>query len=140
MSLGAAGLLDRLRALGASACVHGDRLRITAPHALPLELLDALRAHKADVLALLAPPPRPAPTAALGVAYRRWFALTVAEADGTPTDPAEAATLHQRIVRLTDDAGPLWADAVFANELRRFRRETGRCGLCGGLGHPQDDA
>jgi hypothetical protein len=25
---------------------------------------------------------------------------------------------------------------VFADELRRFRWETARCGLCGGLGHP----
>jgi hypothetical protein len=24
--------------------------------------------------------------------------------------------------------------------LRRFRWETARCGLCGGLGHPQEDA
>ena len=62
----------------------------------------------------------------------------VAEADGAPVDPAEATALHQRIVMLTDDAGPLWADAVFADELRRFGWATARCGLCGGLGHARE--
>ena len=88
--------------------------------------------------------PRPklseSPTVALRRAYREWFALTVREADGTRVDRVEAEALHQRIVQLTDDAGPLWADAVYADTLRCFRWETGRCGLCGGLGHPQDDA
>jgi hypothetical protein len=79
--------------------------------------------------------PQEAPTAALRAAYRRWFTLTVAEADGVPIDRLEPSALHQEIVRLTDDAGPLWADAVYADELRRFRWDTGRCGLCGGLGH-----
>ena len=64
------------------------------------------------------------------------FALVVAEADGAVVDPPTAQSLHQQIIRLTDDAGPLWADALFADELRRFRWETARCGLCGGLGHP----
>src|ERR1700736_4320020 len=81
---------------------------------------------------------RPDPTLALRAAYRRWFTLTVAEADGQRITPVEAETLHQQILRLTDDAGPLWADAVFADELRRFRWETARCGLCGGLGHDRD--
>ena len=75
-------------------------------------------------------------TATLRAAYRRCFTLVVAEADGERIDPATAQALHQQIIRLTDDAGPLWADAVFADELRRFRWETARCGLCGGLGHP----
>jgi hypothetical protein len=83
---------------------------------------------------------RPAPTAALRTAYRRWFALTVAEADGQRIAPAEAEALHQEILKLTDEAGPAWADAVFADALRRFRSDTGRCGLCGGLGHLQEDA
>ena len=139
MSPSAAVLLDRVRALGASACVYGDRLRITAPHALPSDLVDALRAHKADVLALLTSASQLAPTAALRAAYRRCFTLVVAEADGERIDPRDAPAVHQHIIRLTDDAGPLWADAVFADELRRFRWETARCGLCGGLGHPLED-
>jgi hypothetical protein len=81
----------------------------------------------------------PAPTATLRAAYRRWFELTVAEADGQRITPAEAEALHQEILKLTDDTGPLWADAVFADELRRFRWETARCGLCGGLGHDRDE-
>lgn len=75
-------------------------------------------------------------TALLRTAFRRTFALVVDEADARRVDRAEAHTLSQQIVRLTDEAGPLWADAIFADELRRFRSDTGRCGLCGGLGHP----
>jgi hypothetical protein len=78
-------------------------------------------------------------TATLRAAYRRCFTLVVAEADGERIDAREAQAVHQHIIRLTDDAGPLWADAVFAEELRRFRWETARCGLCGGLGHPLED-
>ena len=80
----------------------------------------------------------PAPTAALRTAYRRWFELTVAEADGHRINPSETEALHQAIVRLTDEAGPLWADVLFADELRAFRTATARCGLCGGLGHTQE--
>jgi hypothetical protein len=79
--------------------------------------------------------PHEAPTTGLRAAYRRWFILTVAEADGTPVNSLEAQALHQQIVRLTDDAGLAWADAVYADELRRFRWDTARCGACGGLGH-----
>jgi hypothetical protein len=80
------------------------------------------------------------PTVALRRAYREWFALAVCGADGRPITPAIAHALHQQIVKLTDEAGPLWADALFTEELRRFRADTGRCGLCGGLGHPLEDA
>jgi hypothetical protein len=79
-------------------------------------------------------------TATLRVAYHRWFTLVVAEADGQPASRVEAHALHQQIVRLTDEAGPLWADSLFTDTLRSFRADTGRCGLCGGLGHPQEDA
>jgi len=80
------------------------------------------------------------PTVALRRAYREWFALTVRDADGCPITSATAHALHQQIIRLTDDAGPLWADALFTDTLRAFRRDTGRCGLCGGLGHPHEAA
>jgi hypothetical protein len=111
---------------------------------VPPDLRAELVAAKPAVLAVLratsAPPPTLAPTPPLRIAYRRWFALTVAEADGASVEPAEAQALHQQILRLTDDAGPLWADAIYADALRRFRSDTGRCGLCGGLGHPPEDA
>ena len=76
-----------------------------------------------------------APTATLRAACRRWFSLTVAEADGQRITPPEAGALHQEILKLTDEVGPAIADASFADELRHFRQETGRCGACGGLGH-----
>jgi tubulysin polyketide synthase-like protein len=136
----AAILVERVRALGIAIRADGDTLVLAPRGVVPPDLRAELVAAKPAVLAVLratsAPPV--APTAALRTAYRRWFALTVAEADGTPVDPAEAEALHQRIVKLTDEAGPLWADAVYADELRRFRWETGRCGLCGGLGHPRE--
>jgi hypothetical protein len=103
----------------------------------PPDLRAALVAAKPAVLAVLR---ATAPTVALRAAYRQVFALVVAEADGAVVDPATAQSVHQQILRLTDDAGPLWADAVFADELRRFRWDTARCGLRGGLGHPHEDA
>ena len=77
-------------------------------------------------------------TGLLRSAFRRTFVLVVDEADGKVVDRPEAQGLSQQIIRLTDEAGPVWADAVFADELRRFRAETGRCGVCGGLGHPRE--
>lgn len=130
-------LVARVRALGIAIRADGDALVLAPRGVVPPKLRAALVASKPAVLAVLraASAPPPAPTAALRAAYRRWFTLTVAEADGTPIDRLEAQALHQQIVRLTDDAGPLWADAVFADELRRFRWDTARCGVCGGLGH-----
>ena len=130
-------LVGRVRALGITIRADGDTLVLAPSGVVPPDLRAELVAAKPAVLAVLratsAPPV--APTAALRAAYRRWFTLTVAEADGAPIDRLEPSVLHQQIVRLTDDAGPLWADAVYADELRRFRWDTGRCGLCGGLGH-----
>jgi tubulysin polyketide synthase-like protein len=138
-----AELIDRVRSLGVSLKPDGDRLVLAPKGALPDALRAELVAHKPEVLAMLRADPAPvsrprvpAPVA-LRAAYRRWFELTVAEADGQRITPAEAETLHQAIVRLTDEAGPLWADALFADELRAFRAATARCGLCGGLGHAQ---
>ena len=87
------------------------------------------------------PNPGPPPSAApqeLRDAYRQWFSLAVAEADGRRVTPAEAQALYQQILRLTDDTGPLFADAILADEARRFRAATNRCGLCGGPPHAQD--
>jgi len=142
-------LVERVRALGIAIRADGDTVVLAPSGVVPPDLRAELVAAKPAVLAVLratsAPPVAPAPpvmapTAALRTGYRRWFALTVAEADGARVDPAEAHALHQQILRLTDDAGPLWADAIYADALRRFRSDTGRCGLCGGLGHPPEDA
>jgi hypothetical protein len=68
-------------------------------------------------------------------AYRECFDLTVAEADGRPVTQERAQALLQEIARWRDDAGPMFADAIYADELRSFQTTTGRCGLCGGLPH-----
>ena len=130
-------LVERVRALGIAIRADGDTLVLAPGGAMPPDLRAQLVAAKPAVLAVLR---APAPTIALRAAYRRCFILVVAEADGERIDPRDAQAVHQQILRLTDDAGPLWADALFADELRRFRWETARCGLCGGLGHPQEDA
>jgi hypothetical protein len=138
-----AELIERVRSLGVSLKPDGDRLVLAPKGALPDDLRAELVAHKPEVLAMLravpAPVSRVSAPVALRATYRRWFELTVVEADGQRIDPAEAEALHQAIVRLTDEAGPLWADAVFCDELRRFRYDTARCGLCGGLGHDGAD-
>jgi hypothetical protein len=130
-------LVERVRALGIAIRADGDTLVLAPGGAVPPDLRAELVAAKPAVLAVLR---ATAPTVALRAAYRRCFTLVVAEADGERIDPRDAQAVHQEILRLTDDAGPLWADAVFADELRRFRWETARCGLCGGLGHPLEDA
>ena len=133
-------LVARVRALGIAIRADGDTLVLSPAGVTPPDLRAALVAAKPAVLAVLRATAPTAPTAALRAAYRRCFTLVVAEADGERLDPRDAQAVHQEIIRLTDDAGPLWADAVFADELRRFRAETARCGLCGGLGHPPEDA
>jgi hypothetical protein len=72
---------------------------------------------------------------ALRRAYREWFDLTVAEADGRDVTQERAQALYQQIVWLRDDTGPMFAGKIYADEFRRFRATTGRCGLCGGLPH-----
>jgi len=133
-------LVARVQALGITIRADGDTLVLAPRGVVPPDLRAELVAAKPAVLAVLraAPGPPVATIEVLRAAYRRWFTLTVAEADGTPVDPAEAEALHQQILRLTDDVGLARADAVYADELRCFRRDTGRCGLCGGLGHPHE--
>lgn len=137
MTPDAVTLVERVRALGIAIRADGDTLVLAPSGVVPPDLRAELVAAKPAVLAVLratsAPPVHP--TAELRVAYRQWFTLTVAAADGARIDEREAQALHQQIVRLTDDAGPASADAVYADELRRFQWETARCGACGGLGH-----
>ena len=53
--MSAAELLTRARAAGVELILNGDRLRVRAPQRPPDDLLEALRAHKAELLALLRP-------------------------------------------------------------------------------------
>jgi hypothetical protein len=86
------------------------------------------------------PPAPPAPTEELQLAFREWFRLAVWQMDGQPVEPSVAHGLHAWIGRLTKAAGPEWAEFIFYDELAKFRWTTARCGLCGGLGHPLEDA
>lgn len=70
-------------------------------------------------------------------ALLRAFAL--AEEDGTdPAIGAECADLVTRLAALVDDVGASRADAIRAEERARWRRETGRCPLCGAAA-PEED-
>ena len=133
----AAELVQALRARGVTLEPAGDRLRVRPASALSAEELEALRQVKPEVLRLLAAQPTTTPAHHLRVALRRWFALTVAEADGRRPNPREVEALRQEILKLVDETGPAYAEALTREEARRFRRETARCGWCGNEGHDE---
>lgn len=143
----AQALLATLQARGIRVRRKGGFLAVAPGDALTNEEAALVRQLKTDLLALVPaekertradrPEAKTTPMVALRVAYRRWFSLVVMEADGDRTDPDESRAVHQDIVRLTDDVGVLFADAIYADELLRFRLETARCGACGNLGHDQ---
>ncbi len=51
-------ILHRAQAAGVELIPNGDRLKIRAPQRPPDDLLEALRLHKAELLAMLDVPPR----------------------------------------------------------------------------------
>jgi hypothetical protein len=53
VSGGVRDLVERVRDLGASLCVHGDKLRVLNPAALDPETVEELRRRKAELLAAL---------------------------------------------------------------------------------------
>ena len=67
--MSAAAVLADLKHAGATVTVEGDNLRVTAPVAVPVEVLDRLRAHKAEVVALLS---RRKPEPAADAMSREW--------------------------------------------------------------------
>lgn len=79
-------------------------------------------------------PPAPTPMHCLRVAIRRSFALTVAEVDGQRPNTREVEALRQEVLKLADETGPAYAEALIREEARRFWWETARCGWCG-MGH-----
>jgi hypothetical protein len=134
-------LVARVHALGVAIRAEGSELVLAPAGVVPPDLKAELRAAKAALLtALRDDVAAPNPLAALRAVFRRQFALAVDAVDGRAIPSTMVSSLRQRRAQLTDESGPLWADALFADELRRFGAETGRCGVCGGLGHPQEHA
>jgi hypothetical protein len=108
--------------------------------ALPSLLRASLGERRAQSYTTGNPSAPTTPAQELRLAFREWFRLVVCQMDGQPVEPSVAQELCTKISRLTAAAGPDWADLVFSDELARFRWTTARCGLCGGLGHPQEPA
>lgn len=67
--MSAAAVLADLKHAGATVTVEADNLRVTAPVAVPAEVLDRLRAHKTEVVALLS---RRKPEPATDAMPREW--------------------------------------------------------------------
>jgi hypothetical protein len=124
-------LLERLRSKGVAASVEGPNLILRPASVLSPEELKQAKLLKPEIMRLLA-------AHFLRRALWQWFELTVAEVDGVRPTLPEVETLHQEIVRLTDDTGVLSAEALTLEVARRFRSETGRCGWCGQSGHAED--
>ncbi|MFQ5898221.1 MAG: hypothetical protein ACE5JN_08235 [Candidatus Methylomirabilia bacterium] len=64
-------------------------------------------------------------------ALKRWFELTTL---GPTADPAEAAQLHQELLRLLDEVGEPAATRFRRQWAREWWEETGVCPLCGERG------
>jgi hypothetical protein len=111
----------------------GGVLAIRPARLLTLEGRVLARVLKPDLVRELSPAPLIRDVIELRAAYRDCFTLTAAEADGQPVAPAEGEALYQAITKLTDDVGPAYAEVLLREERRRFEKETGGCGFCGGL-------
>ena len=87
------GLLDHLRARGVTIEAVGDRLRYRGPReALSREVIETLRAHKADILRLLSlPPAEPIQTVRDLRAAWAGACFELAEALGWPETPFKPA-------------------------------------------------
>jgi hypothetical protein len=134
----AAQLVQALRARGVTLEPEGDRLRVRPASALSAEELETLRQVKPEVLRLLEAQSTPTPVHRLRAVLRRQFDLRVAEVNGEEPGDEEMEALRQETLKLADEIGPTFAEAVIREEARRFRWETARCGRCGTLGHDGD--
>jgi len=127
----AAVLLQRLRDKGVEVRADGNHLLLRPASVLLPEELEQAKALKSHLICLLTPRSDSTPADHLRLAIRRWFALTVAEMDGKRPRPEELEALRQELLKLEDDTGPAYAEALIREEARRFRWETARCGWCG---------
>ncbi len=112
-------LLAELRRRGVELVAAGDRLRFRPATAMPLELIEVLRGHKAALLAL--------------VAYRDALRRRLT-AQGQEADPAEVRQVHQEILRRIDEVGEPTATQLRQQWAREWWQETWRCPLCGESG------
>lgn len=101
--MNAAVLLEQVRQCGARIGINGDRLRIAAPAPLPDKLLLELRAHKLELLALLAANESPDPRSIADWYQER---ATIMEFDGgLSRDDADQQAWARTLLRfgLPDD-------------------------------------
>src|SRR5690349_789484 len=108
-------LVARVHALGVAIRAEGSELVLAPAGVVPPDLKAELRAAKAALLTALRDDiAAPNPLTALRVVFRRQFTLAVDAVDGRAINPTTRSSLRQRRAQLTDEAGPLWADALFA--------------------------
>jgi hypothetical protein len=134
-------LLDTLRARGVEVRAEDGFLKFR-PRAAAADLVDEMRARKAELLDLVTPsavvaspqPPRldlVALTARYRVVTERLWDLA---AEHAAVDLAELARLDQEQAKLCDDLGPLWAERCARPWFLAYARRYGRCPTCGDAG------
>ena len=152
--MNAVALVGMLRDRGVTLEPHGDRLRVRPARAVRREEVEALRRHKAAVLALLRSWPTSvsriptAPTRDLIADYRevlaRLWLLNMPDECGPPrarqTDVDEARRLLAQQARLCDELGPGLASAVARQAARAWATAMRRCPWCGESGTFHDPA
>ena len=138
-SMSAAELLMDLGLLGIRLQADGDRLRYHPRSALTPDLLARLKAHKADVLALLRPTPDDAPSVEPTDAAVVWQAV-LDRLEGDPLFPPDTMeTLRAARVKWASDApqttptkpvcrcgSTTWRDVPIHGG-QSVRRDCGRC-------------
>ena len=103
-------LLSELESRGTRVEVHGDRLRIQPPESVDEALLEAIRAHKGELVELLRPECCVADAVAVGVEPEQW-PITAAELLAMPlSEFAEA----RRVVRVVSSV--LGEVVIFASD------------------------
>lgn len=140
MSPAAAALLDRARAAGVELEARGNKLRWRAPNGLPDELLEALRAHKPEILAhLRRPPPLPEPWRDRLRQATDWQALyqiiedaEVAFVAGELTGPVveRLARLCNVLARRLPEVDP-YGPRIYAEDLLPPDAPRDTCNACG---------
>lgn len=149
-------VLEKLRVLDVSLEVAGDKLRLSPPEAISPDLLEAIRAHKPELLALLSretsktdlselsEPSRWARLADSGLHHNDVQAhneVVFLFAHELILDPSRAKEDCQTLPTLWSYYSPFWQQDLpqeaFAELERRYRRRLAALGLTEETGHPQ---